>query len=352
MTASVLQAEMAAVEVMAGVTLADLPLLLQHRNTPLVLQGLCAHWPLVQAGLLSDEAAADYLLTFDRGEAVGSCYLPPEAKGRIFYNSDYSGFNYQGGQVALPLLLRDLLALKTKPDAPTLYMGSTEINLAFAGLAEHNSFDLSGFSLLDKAAPVKPLTSVWLGNQSRIAAHFDFPHNLACNAVGSRTFTLFGPEQISHLYPGPMEFAPGGQDVSLVDFANPDFNKFPDFAKAIAAGQRVTLSPGDVLFIPSMWWHHVEAHQALNVLITHWWRDTSAYFGRPTNALLHAMLSLRSLPKAQRSAWQAIFNHYIFGHDEQNPADLPEAALGLLQLPLPELTARQLRADLQNKLKR
>lgn len=352
MTVSVLQANMAVVECLDGVTLADLPSLLANRTTPLVLKALCADWPLVQAALQSDEAAVAYLLEFDRGEKVGSCYIAPEQKGRIFYNADYSGFNYQGGLVTLPLLLRDLLALKTNPNPPTLYMGSTEINLAFAGLAEHNSLDLSGFSLVDMQEPVKVLTSVWLGNQSRIAAHFDFPHNLACNAVGSRTFTLFPPEQISHLYPGPMEFAPGGQDVSLVDFANPDLTKFPDFPKAIAAGQRVTLAPGDVLFLPSMWWHHVEAHQALNVLITHWWRDTPAFYGRPTNALLHAMLSLRSLPKAQRSAWQAIFNHYIFAHDEQSPAELPEAALGLLQLPLPETTTRQLRADLQNKLKR
>jgi hypothetical protein len=261
----------------------------------------------------------------------------------VFYNAEQNGFNYQGGKIDFNQLLDRLFALNTQAEVPTYYMGSTEINHWFPGLAEHNSLHLDG---------VNPLTSVWLGNQSRIAAHYDFPLNLACNAVGHRTFTLFPPEQISNLYPGPMEFAPGGQDVSMVDFAAPDFERFPKFADALKHAQLAALEPGDVLFIPSMWWHHVQALDAFNVLISHWWRDTPAYLGRPNNALSMAVLSLRSLPKAQRQAWKAIFDHYIFEHDDVSQQHIQPEALKMLTKPLDELNARQIRADLLNKLKR
>lgn len=316
---------------------------LGDKDKPLILRGLCAGWPLVQAGLQSMDAAAALLQQYASAELLNACYLPASEQGRVFYNEQLTGFNFQSVRQDLTTVLSQLRSYASQPEAaPTLYVGSSEVTKYFPGLlVEH------GLAIAEGS----PLTSVWLGNCSRIAAHFDFPHNLACVLVGKRRFTLFPPEQIANLYPGPMEFAPGGQDISLVDFANPDYARFPRFKDALAKAQVADLEPGDVLFIPSMWWHHVEALSSFNLLLTHWWRDTPAFLGRPTNALLHSVLSLRSLPKAQRQAWQAIFDYYIFNHDEHSQ-QLPPQAEGLLQQPLPEQTARQLRADLTNKLKR
>lgn len=321
---------------------ANLQQIIATATTPIVFTQQCLHWPLVQAGLSSATAAADYLRQFYQGEPVNACLVPAEHQGRVFYNEDCTGFNFQAGKIDFNQFLDRLLA-QAADDASTLYMGSTEIQRWFSGLGEENSIELPG---------ITPLTSLWIGNQSRIAAHYDFPHNLACNVVGSRTFTLFPPEQIANLYPGPMEFAPGGQDISMVDFEQPDLQQFPRFPQALAAAQTATLVPGDVLFIPSMWWHHVKALTPFNALLSHWWRDTPAYLGRPNNALLMSILSLRSLPKAQRQAWKAIFEHYIFDHDEVSQQHIPEAAQAMLTKPISELQARQLRADLLNKLKR
>jgi hypothetical protein len=74
--------------------------------------------------------------------------------------------------------------------------------------------------------------------------------------------------------------------------------------------------------------------------------------GRPNNALKLAILSLRNLPLAQRKAWKAQFDYYIFDQDDDNLAHIPDAAQGMLSKPLDDISARKIRADLLNKLKR
>jgi hypothetical protein len=69
------------------------------------------------------------------------------------------------------------------------------------------------------------------------------------------------------------------------------------------------------------------------------------------NTLLHAMLSLRDRPDAEKRSWRAIFDYYIFGPAERPVTHLPEAARGALA-PLDDLRARRLRAMLLNKLNR
>ena len=71
--------------------------ILAGADTPIVLRGLCRHWPLTQAGLQSPAAALALLQGYSAGLPVTACYLPPETRGRVFYNADFSGFNYQAG---------------------------------------------------------------------------------------------------------------------------------------------------------------------------------------------------------------------------------------------------------------
>jgi hypothetical protein len=196
-----------------------------------------------------------------------------------------------------------------------------------------------------------PLGSIWIGNRTTATAHFDMSHNLAVCAVGKRRFTLFPPEQVENLYPGPLEPTPGGQVVSMVDFRDPDWQRFPRFREAVAAGQVADLEPGDVLFYPALWWHHVEALEAFNVLVNYWWNTSPAFMDTPWNTILHGMLSLRDRPEPEKQAWRALFDYYIFGPGDRPVAHLPEAAQGALA-PLDDMRARRLRAMLLNKLNR
>lgn len=168
-----------------------------------------------------------------------------------------------------------------------------------------------------------------MGNRSRIAAHFDNTDNVACVVAGERTFTIFPPDQWENLYIGPLEFNPAGQPISLVDFKEPDFKRFPKFKTALENAYEANLKPGDAIYIPSMWWHHVEALAAFNLLQNYWWRNAPEVAGNPTDALVHAMLTIKDLTLEQRGAWRDIFERLIF--EPINNEHIPEHAKGFLK---------------------
>ena len=309
---------------------------------PLLMRGLVAHWPAVRAALQSAQAGSAYLRGFCRDSTVGAWRGPPEIGGRFFYNHDMSGFNFQPQRMKFHAVLDELGRLGDDPRPSALYVGSTTVDTCLPGFRDANDVSLG-----DRQA----LMSLWIGNRTRIAAHHDLPDNLACVVAGRRRFTLFPPSELPHLYIGPLDFTPAGQAVSLVDFACPDLERFPKFAQALARAQVVELQAGDAVFIPSMWWHHVEALDAFNVLVNYWWRQSPAHMDSPMNALLMAMLSVRDLPPAQRLAWRQLFEHYVFAADEQSREHIPRAAQGGLR-PLDPDAARVLRARLLKSLNR
>jgi hypothetical protein len=326
----------------AGVDARHLPDSVLQSTQPVVLRGLVAHWPFVQAGLRSDAAAGDYLRRFYQDATVGALVGPPDIDGRFFYNDDLSGFNFRPVRMKLDAVLDEITRQSSAPKPPAIYVGSTTVDTCLPGFRGENDLDMR---------ERLPLVSVWIGNRTRIAAHHDLPDNLACVAVGHRRFTLFPPEQLANLYVGPLDFTPAGQAISLVDFANPDFERFPKFAAALQSAQVAELGPGDAIFIPSMWWHHIESLDAFNVLVNYWWRQSPAFMDSPMNALMLAVLTVRDLPPAQRAAWENLFRHYVFAADENTAGHIPGSARRVLA-PLDDEAARELRARLLQKLNR
>lgn len=237
---------------------------LRASTEPLVLRNLVADWPFVKAGRESVAAADGYLRGFYENATVGAFVGEPSIDGRFFYNDDVTGFNYETVRVKLDTLLDALMKYRNDARPPTFYVASTSVDTVLPGLRAENDIDLGG---------VDALASIWIGNRSRIAAHHDVPDNLACVAVGRRRFTLFPPGEIENLYVGPRDFNPAGQAISLVDFHRPDFDKYPRFRTALENARVAELDAGDAIFIPSLWWHHVEGLDSFNVLINYWWRE-------------------------------------------------------------------------------
>ena len=311
---------------------------------PVVLRGLVAHWPMVAAARESMQAAAAYLCRLERPNAppVVATVGAPEINGRVFYNDDLSGLNFRQEHIALRTVLDTLLKYAAHEAPPMIYVASTTLDTWLPGFRAENDLPLDGRD---------PLASIWIGNRTRVAAHQDVPDNIACVVAGRRRVTLFPPEQLRNLYIGPLDFNPAGQAISLVDFAAPDLQRFPRFAEAMRHAQVAELEPGDAVFIPSMWWHHVEGLESFNVLVNYWWRDAPDWMDTPMNVLMYALMTLRDLPPHQRGIWQDVFRHYVFEADADTAAHIPESARRVLS-PLDADRARELRARLLKRINR
>ena len=320
---------------------AGLDALLTGAREPFVVRGLVADWPLVAAGRTSARAARAYLLDHARDRPFTVSIAPPGHEGRLFYDADMA-MNFRTGTGRLPDIFAGIDAAEKQGEARTVYLASIDIPAHFDGLDAANPVDLGCR---------EPLKSIWIGTRTRIAAHNDFPDNLACCAAGRRRFTLFPPDQFSNLYLGPIDNTPAGRAVSMVDFDAPDLAAHPRFVEAMAHAQVAELEPGDALFIPSMWWHHVEGLDPFNILVNYWWRDTPAWLGQPQDALNHAMLAIRDLPAEDKAIWRRLFDHYVFDADDDVTAHIPEKARSVLA-PLTAETAGRLRAFLLRTLSR
>jgi hypothetical protein len=316
-------------------------------QTPVILRGLVRHWPIVEAGLHAPAAAIACLKSFDQGPPV-VCYTgTPEISGRFFYNDAMTGMNFAAERKPLADVLAVLEAQLDNFDGPSYYIGSTDVDIYLPGFRSRHDLPLTD----PVFAANPPIVSLWIGNQTTAAAHYDLSNNIACCLVGRRRFTLFPPDQLDNLYPGPLDPTPGGQVVSLVDLNAPDFERFPRYRQAIDAGQVAELEPGDALFYPALWWHNVEACASFNVMMNYWWNTSPVYMDSPMNTLLHGLLSLRDRPEAEKAAWRELFDYYIFGSAEQPRAHIPEHARGALA-PLDDRMARRLRAVLRDRLNR
>jgi Cupin-like domain len=311
---------------------------------PVVLRGLVRDWPVVQAARASAAAFCDYLKRFDRGYQLDAALGPPSVSGRIFYNEDLSGLNCRMEQARLSSTLDYLLEHYDDDPAPTLAIQSVVISRYLPGLEQENRLS-PGF------LPEGIDGRLWLGSRATIAAHFDPSENLACCVAGCRRFTLFPPEQVANLYVGPFERTPAGAAISMVDFDRPDYEAYPRFADAEAAARVADLAPGDAVYVPYLWWHHVRSLDPVNGLINYWWGEAEEQRGDPRNALLHAMMSIKNLPPSHRNAWRAIFDHYVFEVDGETGAHLPAARRGILGRMEPEQVKR-LRQALSRALSR
>jgi Cupin-like domain len=316
---------------------------------PVIIKGLVNHWKLVEEGRKSDSNAINYLKSHYNGRPSVACIGPSEIQGRFFYDAEATKLNFDTQQMKVDEVL-DLIQDSFAEKNPTsYYIASNVIDTHFPGFRVENDISIPR-PVVDY--PMEDLRiSIWIGNRTTACCHYDASDNLACCVVGKRRFTLFPPDQIANLYPGPLTPTPGGQALSMVDFDNPDFEKFPRFAEAIKHGQIADLEAGDALYLPSMWWHQVEGQRPFNVLVNYWWSDSAKHMGPAVNALYHAMLGLRDRPEHEKLGWKHVFDYYVFGDVHQPAEHIPEQARGYLgEIDLTK--SKMLRAMLLNKLNR
>ena len=295
-------------------------------NRPAVLRGAVGQWPAVQFGRSSPEALCEYLLGLKQGAPVPLLTADPSAKGRFFFRPDMQGTNFHRQSAPLALGLRALLAHLQDAEPPAVFVESASLLDCLPDFAESNRLYLLDASIAPR---------IWIGNAVTVQTHYDFNHNIACVVAGRRRVTLFPPEELPNLYPAPPDITLAGVPVSMVPLDNPDLERFPRFERALKSAQTAELEPGDALYIPFGWWHHVESLLPFNVLVNYWWSGSRA-LSSPIDCLLHGLLSLRDLPPEERAVWRNLFDYYVFQTAGDPFAHMPPTKRGLLDARSPQ----------------
>ena len=298
-------------------------------SRPAVFRGLTSHWPAVASGRSSPEQLRSYLLQFDRGMAVEAYVGPPEITGRFFYSDDMNGFNFERGYMRLGDAMALMIGESKKDRKNGVYAGSIPIVQVIPDFERDNNLPL----LKTRSAEAR----IWLGNETTVAAHWDSSSNIACVVAGRRRFTLFPPEQVRNLYVGPIDRTISGPPASMVDIRNPDLERFPKFRDALGSAMTAELEPGDAIYIPALWWHHVEALSPFNTLVNYWWQDGPPDSGSALASVAHGILTISALPEAQREAWREMFDYYVFRRHGDPAAHIPVHARGALSEPSPTI---------------
>ena len=283
-------------------------------NRPAVIRQLARAWPSVEACRHSAAEACRYLAQFDIGKSVYTIAAPPSEGGRFFYRSDLRGLNFKRGEIPLKQVLAQIEQQAGEDNQHAIAVQSLSVRDILPAFERDNP------ALLTDTA-VAP--TMWIGTAGKVAPHYDVHRNLACVVAGKRRFLLYPPGEVASLYPGPVLNAPGGVPVSLVNVWDPDLDRHPRYAEALAAGFEATLEPGDAVYIPGLWWHGVESLERVNVLVNYWWGGIADGAPSPNDSLLHAMLAIAGLDTAERAAWRHFFDFYVFRISGDPAAHLP-----------------------------
>lgn len=138
--------------------------------------------------------------------------------------------------------------------------------------------------------------NIWIGDGQTLGKmHFDEFENAMVMIKGSKQFMVYDPRHNHRLYEGHLPEARFRVDegegdlayrltrselmestslvMSPVDILNPDFALFPNFNEA--RPMNCTVGPGQMLFLPSFWWHEVQSfpHQSepVNIAVNFWY---------------------------------------------------------------------------------
>lgn len=307
---------------------------------PVVFRSAASHWSSVGAARESIDTFTAYLRARDTGHPVYAILGQPSIGGRFGFTPDMQAVNYAAREAPLSQVLTRF---------PEAEAGGFAIAIQAAPVREV----LQGWDA-ENANPWLPASvepTMWVSMASKVAPHSDIHDNIAVVVAGVRRFTVYPPEQVANLYLGPLLSSPGGVPTSSVDIWDPDLDRHPRYEKAAGSARAATLYPGDIIFIPALWWHAVESLEALNVLVNFWFGEQQQGLSLP-DAMSHAILAFSKLPAPKRQRWQQYFEHLVFRSNGDPAAHLPAGVKDLLSTPSQEQTdstrqriARQLLGD-------
>jgi hypothetical protein len=214
-------------------------------GNPAVFQGMLDQWPALQKWSLE---------FFHQHHALVKVLAFPVQDRLVQANAERGSAN-------IALSLQDCLeSVATRPDGD--------------GVAVTTWFDGLPSSLReDVRVPRYCAGAVWMRSrlwivpaQTSSPTHQDLYENLYGVVCGVKRFYLYPPRPRAVMYPySPLSRAP---NIARVNPERPDYVRFPCFrdARPVVAD----VGPGDMLFLPSLWWHYTSTLET-SIAVNFWW---------------------------------------------------------------------------------
>ena len=271
---------------------------------PVVMRGLVEGWPAVNSATRSAEDLQQYLTRFDNGGEADAFVGDPMIAGKYYYTHDLKGFNFERRRMRLADALAAIVATRGKPGSPTMYVGSVPINDFLPGFTAQNVLQV---------LPPHVVPRIWLGHPSNVSAPLrcirptlpaSWPEPAASRFIHRR------PSRVSTWGLSIIRWR--GQPVSLAASAPADDERYPKFSRVREQALSAELGAGDAIYIPKLWWHQIESTAPFNALVNYWWDAFAEGPDAPYTGLLLSMIAIAERPPAERQAWKAFFDHYVF----------------------------------------
>ena len=290
------------------------------------------HKPVVICGSTSDwKAHSAWTLDYLRSKIGSRPVRVKESRSNL--HPDFQGGPAREAELTFGRYL-DLIS-SDNPERDKVYLSGDELRF----LSDYTRLNPTLSPLFDDFAaprycPRELINAIgfWLSAGGVVASlHYDTDgsHNLNVQVKGKKRVLLFSPAQ--NLYP----FSGIGQSAarhnfSQVNILQPDDARFPGFRSATCL--EAIIEEGDMLFIPSYWYHAVFHLGAININVNFWWQ--------PEGQLLHKTSFRAAFLSLARSATASDTGHgpkQPFGAKPMSPENR------LLLQRMEELIARQYR---------
>jgi len=203
----------------------------QYKNPlkPVVLTQASANWP----------ARKKWDLSYFK-ETIGDTVVP-------LYNSRPAKDNEHQHAAAIHMPMREYLEL--------LENGEQDLRMFFYNILSGAPELLQDFEYPDVGLKFfKKLPVLFVGGKgAKVQMHYDIDlaNIMLCHFGGKKKVLLFSPDQTRYLYKVPFSFS----SLHSIDYSNPDFTTYPALKEV--KGMVAELNHGDVLYIPSGYWHYI-----------------------------------------------------------------------------------------------
>jgi jumonji domain-containing protein 7 len=252
------------------------------QNKPVIFRNSLQHWPAI------NKWTNDYLSHILADDLITVAISPHGYADAIVWNPERESFCF-----ALPLeqkmKFHDFTPLlsseeqQRKYGIPYIQLQNDNLHTEYSQLLvdvdEHISFATEALNRLPDAV------NFWMGEEKSVTSlHKDYYENLYGVVDGIKEFTLYAPTDAYFLYYrdypvmryvreaiGRWNLEDMGTNVPWisVDPLTPNEKQFPLYR--YATPMKAILYPGDMLYLPSLYFHHVQQHGKRVIAVNYWY---------------------------------------------------------------------------------